>query len=65
MKEARIQGSLCYTSADYDAVIALMADGVYDPTGWVSRIGMDAVIDDGFEALHAGTKMKVLVDPSL
>ncbi|MBY6679450.1 2,3-butanediol dehydrogenase [Rhodococcus sp. BP-316] len=65
MKEARIQGSLCYTSADYDAVIALMADGVYDTTGWVSRIGMDAVIDDGFEALHAGTKMKVLVDPSL
>ncbi|MGB3770549.1 MAG: 2,3-butanediol dehydrogenase [Rhodococcus sp. (in: high G+C Gram-positive bacteria)] len=65
MKEARIQGSLCYTSADYDSVIGLMNDGAYDTTGWVSRIGIDAVIDDGFEALHAGTKMKVLVDPTL
>ena len=64
MNESRIQGSLCYTSADYEAVIELMSQGKYDTTGWVDKIGLESVIDDGFEALHAGTKMKVLVDPS-
>jgi (R,R)-butanediol dehydrogenase / meso-butanediol dehydrogenase / diacetyl reductase len=64
MNESRIQGSLCYTAADFDAVIDLMARGVYDTTGWVTSIPIDNVIDEGFEALHAGTKMKVLVDPS-
>lgn len=65
MNESRIQGSLCYTGADFEAVIALMAQGAYDTTGWVTPIGLGEVIDEGFEALHAGTKMKVLVDPSL
>ncbi|MBY4206180.1 2,3-butanediol dehydrogenase [Rhodococcus fascians] len=64
MNESRIQGSLCYTSADYEAVIDLMSQSHYDTTGWVDKITLDGVIDDGFEALHAGTKMKVLVDPS-
>jgi len=64
MNESRIQGSLCYTAADYEAVIELMSQGHYDTTGWVDKIALDGVIDDGFEALHAGTKMKVLVDPS-
>ncbi len=64
MNESRIQGSLCYTSADYDAVIDLMSKGAYDTTGWVDTIALGDVIDTGFEALHAGTKMKVLVDPS-
>jgi (R,R)-butanediol dehydrogenase/meso-butanediol dehydrogenase/diacetyl reductase len=64
MNESRIQGSLCYTAADFEAVIALMADGAYDTTGWVTRIPLGDVIDEGFEALHAGKKMKVLVDPS-
>jgi (R,R)-butanediol dehydrogenase/meso-butanediol dehydrogenase/diacetyl reductase len=65
MNESRIQGSLCYTGADFEAVIALMAQGAYDTTGWVTPIGIDEVIDEGFEALHAGTKMKVLVDPTI
>jgi (R,R)-butanediol dehydrogenase/meso-butanediol dehydrogenase/diacetyl reductase len=64
MNESRIQGSLCYTSADFEAVIDLMAHGVYDTKGWVTPIAIDDVIDEGFEALHAGKKMKVLVDPS-
>lgn len=64
MNESRIQGSLCYTAADYRAVIDLMAAGSYDTTGWVSRIGIADVVEEGFEALHAGTKMKVLVDPT-
>ncbi|MEH3131281.1 MAG: 2,3-butanediol dehydrogenase [Mycolicibacterium neoaurum] len=63
MNESRIQGSLCYTAADFQAVIGLMAEGAYDTTGWVTAIGIDDVIDEGFEALHAGTKMKVLVQP--
>ncbi len=65
MNESRIQGSLCYTGADFEAVIALMADGRYDTTGWVSHISITDVIGEGFEALRAGTKMKVLVDPAL
>lgn len=64
MNESRIQGSLCYTSSDFEAVIGLMAQGVYDTRGWVTPIAIDDVIDEGFEALHAGKKMKVLVDPS-
>jgi (R,R)-butanediol dehydrogenase/meso-butanediol dehydrogenase/diacetyl reductase len=65
MNESRIQGSLCYTAADFEAVIDLMARGTYDTTGWVTSIALDDVIDEGFEALHAGTKMKVLVDPTI
>jgi (R,R)-butanediol dehydrogenase / meso-butanediol dehydrogenase / diacetyl reductase len=64
MNESRIQGSLCYTGADFEAVIRLMAQGAYDTTGWVTPIAIDDVIDEGFEALHAGKKMKVLVDPA-
>jgi (R,R)-butanediol dehydrogenase / meso-butanediol dehydrogenase / diacetyl reductase len=65
MNESRIQGSLCYTSADFQAVIALMSQDAYNTTGWVESIAIDDIIDEGFEALHAGAKMKVLVDPSL
>ncbi len=42
-----------------------MAKDTYDTTGWVTPIALDDVIDEGFEALHAGTKMKVLVDPAI
>jgi (R,R)-butanediol dehydrogenase / meso-butanediol dehydrogenase / diacetyl reductase len=65
MNESRIQGSLCYTSADFQAVITLMAQDAYDTTGWVESIAIDDVVDAGFEALHAGAKMKVLVDPTI
>lgn len=62
LSESRIQGSLCYTAEDYRRVIELMASGHYDTTGWVSHIPLEQVHDEGFAALHAGTKMKVLVD---
>lgn len=65
LNESRIQGSLCYTAADFEAVIELMAAGIYDTTGWVSRIALNDVVGEGFEALHAGAKMKVLVDPAI
>ncbi|GHE06987.1 2,3-butanediol dehydrogenase [Klenkia taihuensis] len=64
LREARIQGTLCYTADDYRAVIELMAAGHYDTTGWLETIAMDDLVTEGFEALHAGQKMKVLVDPS-
>jgi (R,R)-butanediol dehydrogenase / meso-butanediol dehydrogenase / diacetyl reductase len=63
LREARIQGTICYTADDYRAVIDLMARGHYDTTGWVEKIAMNDIITEGFEALHAGRKMKVLVDP--
>jgi (R,R)-butanediol dehydrogenase / meso-butanediol dehydrogenase / diacetyl reductase len=65
MEKSWIHGSLCYSAADFEAVIALMARGAYDTTGWVTPIALDDVIDEGFEAVHAGKKMKVLVDPSI
>lgn len=64
MNESRIQGSLCYTGADFEAVIALMAQGAYDTSGWVAQIPIGDVVSEGFDALHAGNKMKVLVDPT-
>ena len=35
LREARIQGTICYTGDDYRAVIDLMARGHYDTAGWV------------------------------
>lgn len=52
--ESRVQGSLCYTSEDYRAVIELMGRGHHDPTGRVEKIAMGDVVAEGFEALHAG-----------
>ncbi|SNR64866.1 (R,R)-butanediol dehydrogenase / meso-butanediol dehydrogenase / diacetyl reductase [Haloechinothrix alba] len=63
MRESGIRGSLCYTGEDYAAVIELMARGHYDTTGWVTHVPMERVVKEGFEALRAGTEMKVLVDP--
>jgi (R,R)-butanediol dehydrogenase / meso-butanediol dehydrogenase / diacetyl reductase len=64
LRERRIQGTICYTGDDYRAVIALMAKGHYDTTGWVDTIPMSGVLEQGFEELRAGRKMKVLVDPT-
>ncbi len=65
LRERRIQGTICYTGDDYRAVIALMARGHYDTTGWVDTIPMSGVLEQGFEELRAGRKMKLLVDPTL
>ena len=34
------------------------------PTGWVDTIPMSGVLEQGFEELRAGRKMKLLVDPT-
>ena len=65
LRERRIQGTICYTGDDYRAVIALMAKGHYDTTGWVDTIPMSEVVEQGFEELRAGRKMKLLVDPNV
>jgi len=64
MRERRIQGTLCYTGADFRAVMDLMADGHYDTTGWVESIALSDVIQGGFEELRAGRRGKLLVDPT-
>jgi (R,R)-butanediol dehydrogenase/meso-butanediol dehydrogenase/diacetyl reductase len=63
LRERRIQGTICYTSDDYGAVIDLMARGHYDTSGWVDTIPLTGVIEQGFEELRAGRRMKLLVDP--
>lgn len=64
LRERRIQGTICYTHEDYQAVIRLMAEGHYDTTGWVDTVPLTAVLEEGFEALRQGRRMKVLVDPT-
>lgn len=64
LRERRIQGTLCYTGEDYRAVIDLMARGHYDTTGWVETVPLSGVVEQGFEELRAGRKMKLLVDPT-
>lgn len=60
--ESSIRGSLCYTGEDYRGVIELMAQGHYDTTGWVDHISLDEVVE-GFDRLHVGNAMKLLVQP--
>ncbi|MDQ0000637.1 2,3-butanediol dehydrogenase [Pseudarthrobacter sulfonivorans] len=64
LRERRIQGTICYTAADYTAVIDLMSKGHYNTTGWVEDIPLTGIIDQGFEQLRAGQKMKLLVNPA-
>ena len=54
----------CRRRAHRRAVIDLMARGHYDPTGWVDTIPLSGVIEQGFEELRAGRKMKLPVDPT-
>lgn len=63
LNESRVQGSLGYTGSDYQSVIAMMAKGAYDTTGWVDTIALKDVVDIGFKSLMSGEKMKLLVDP--
>ena len=64
LRERRIQGTICYTAQDYNAVIDLMAAGHYDTAGWVETIPLSGVVDDGLAELRAGHKMKLLLDPT-
>jgi (R,R)-butanediol dehydrogenase / meso-butanediol dehydrogenase / diacetyl reductase len=61
LQEVAVVGSLIYTAADYDAVIANMAAGVYDTAGWVDHTALDNLVSS-YEELRAGRRMKILVD---
>jgi (R,R)-butanediol dehydrogenase / meso-butanediol dehydrogenase / diacetyl reductase len=58
--ERSITGTLAYLPRDFDAVIAAMAQGHYDTTGWVEEIDVDDLLDS-FGRLRSGSAMKVLV----
>ncbi|WP_261163818.1 alcohol dehydrogenase catalytic domain-containing protein [Microbacterium sp. Marseille-Q6965] len=60
MGETEIKGVLAYTQQDFDDVIAAMAEGKYDTTGWVQKVGIDEVVD-AITSLRAGNGAKVLV----
>ncbi|MDL5350872.1 2,3-butanediol dehydrogenase [Microbacterium sp. zg-YB36] len=63
MSETGIVGSLAYLPADFDAVIAAMADGAYDTTGWVEEVDLADVVD-AFQRLRSGAGAKILVRAS-
>ncbi|MGY1707330.1 2,3-butanediol dehydrogenase [Geodermatophilus sp. SYSU D00697] len=58
--ETSMKGALAYLPRDFDAVIAAMAEGRYDATGWVDEIGVDDLVD-AFGRLRRGDGMKILV----
>jgi (R,R)-butanediol dehydrogenase/meso-butanediol dehydrogenase/diacetyl reductase len=60
MAETQMLGTLAYTRADFDAVIAAMAEGKYSTEGWVDDIAVEELATT-FAALRAGRGMKVLV----
>lgn len=60
MGETEIAGALAYLPEDFDAVIAAMAEGVYDTTGWVEDVPLDGVVD-AIHALRGGAGEKILV----
>lgn len=60
LAETEIVGTLAYLPSDFDAVIAAMATGLYDTTGWVSEVGLDDV-KAALGELRAGLGAKVLV----
>ena len=60
MGETEVVGAVGYLPEEFDAVIAAMANGVYDTTGWVEEIELDGLVD-AIHALRTGTGAKVLI----
>ncbi|WDH78367.1 2,3-butanediol dehydrogenase [Microbacterium esteraromaticum] len=58
--EIGIFGTLGQLPEDYEDVIAAMARGVYDTTGWVQEVELDGVVD-AMTALRGGAGAKMLV----
>ncbi|HHU39954.1 MAG TPA: 2,3-butanediol dehydrogenase [Propionibacterium sp.] len=61
MREKRICATLGYLQEVYDEVIAAMAEGKYDFTGWVETTNLEGVAD-AMQRLRAGRAMKILVE---
>jgi (R,R)-butanediol dehydrogenase/meso-butanediol dehydrogenase/diacetyl reductase len=62
LNEIRVIGTLAYLPGDFVAVIAAMAAGAYDPTGWVEVLGIDDVVP-AIGDLRAARRVKVLIQP--
>jgi len=63
LTEVTIRGSHTYTAQDYREVIDLMAKGAYPiNSSWVTHAALEDIVAEGFEALHQGRAMKVLID---
>lgn len=60
MGETEIVGSVGYEPEEFDAVIAAMASGVYDTTGWVQEIPLTGIVD-AIHALRSGAGAKILI----
>jgi (R,R)-butanediol dehydrogenase / meso-butanediol dehydrogenase / diacetyl reductase len=61
LQEVEVIGSIVYDDADYAAVIANMAAGLYETTGWVEHAPLSGLLD-AFDELRAGRRMKILID---
>jgi (R,R)-butanediol dehydrogenase/meso-butanediol dehydrogenase/diacetyl reductase len=59
--EITVRASNAYAD-DFPMVIEGMSQGAYPLDGWVSTIALDDVVDAGFEVLHQGRAMKILVE---
>jgi (R,R)-butanediol dehydrogenase/meso-butanediol dehydrogenase/diacetyl reductase len=62
LNEIELRGSMGYEMGVYETVIDLMGQGHYPTTGWVEHIPWSAVVEEGFEPLRRGERMKVMVD---
>jgi len=62
MNEIELRGSMGYEMGVYETVIDLMNQGHYPTSGWVEHIPWSAVVEEGFEPLRRGERMKVMVD---
>jgi (R,R)-butanediol dehydrogenase/meso-butanediol dehydrogenase/diacetyl reductase len=58
--EITVRASNAYAD-DFPMTIRAMAEGAYPLDGWVTTIELHDVIESGFEVLHAGKAMKILV----
>ncbi|MFD5177592.1 alcohol dehydrogenase catalytic domain-containing protein [Nocardia sp. NPDC058379] len=63
MAQKEIVGSVGYQPEEFRSVIAAMADGVYDTTGWVQECEIDDIVD-AFHLLRAGSASKILIRAS-
>ncbi|MET9326184.1 zinc-binding dehydrogenase [Tsukamurella sp. NPDC003166] len=63
LAETEVVGAVGYTHEEFDEVIAAMASGLYDLTGWVQETGLEATVE-AIEALRTGNGAKVLIRAS-
>jgi (R,R)-butanediol dehydrogenase/meso-butanediol dehydrogenase/diacetyl reductase len=59
-QEVSLMGSLVYDDSEFDEVIAAMARGDYDLTGWVSHAPL-VEVESALNAARTGQSIKVLV----